>query len=50
MILLGGGDFQAFAVTDYLEYHKIGEKCVHVVYVYSISQEINEVHNTLVSA
>ena len=48
MILLGGGDFQAFAVTDYLEYHKIGKKCVHVVC--SISQENNEVHNTLVSA
>ena len=33
MILLGGGDFQAFAVTDYLEYHKIGKKCVHVIYM-----------------
>ena len=47
MILLGGGDFQAFAVTDYLDFHKRGEKCVHLVC--SISQENNEVHNTLYS-
>lgn len=45
LILMGGGDYQAFALADYLEFHKTGRVCVHVVC--SISEENNEVQNII---
>ncbi len=40
LVLVGGGDFQALAVQDYLEYHKSRPTCIHLVCCMSSFDEV----------
>ena len=40
LVLMGGGDFQALAAQDYLEYHKSGPSCIHLVCCMSYYDEV----------
>ena len=48
LVLVGGGNFQALAVNDYLKYHKSVSTCVHFICCMSHYNEVQRTfHNTL---